>query len=121
MPNGYGAKACLCLLGLNDNWQYSATMIRDRPNQPPVTGNQREPMERVRLGVTGLAAVLLLVLLATAIASGVRRSANATDAALPATTGAPNAAIERTEPLAQLGVAPPAEDKTAPPPVKPTR
>ncbi len=98
-------------------------MIRDRPNMPPETGNQREPMQRVRLGVTGLAAVLLLVLLATAIASGVRRSAKATDAALPspAAVPAPNAAAERTEPLAQLGVAPPAEDKGAPPPVKPTR
>ena len=96
-------------------------MIRDRPNMAPHTGNKREPMERVRLGVTGLAAVLLLVLLATAIASGVRRSANATDAVLPAVAAAPNAVAERTEPLAQLGVTPPAEDKNAPPPVKPTR
>lgn len=76
----------------------------------------REPMQRVRTGVTGLAAVVLIVALATAIGSTVQRSANASDAAAPepiVVTGEviPNAA-EKAEPLEQLGVTPPI-DKNA--------
>ncbi len=86
----------------------------DRPHDAhlpvaPVT----DRMQRVRVGVTGLAAVLLVVLLATAIATGVRHSAG-TDGnnvlAAPtvvATSAAPSNGLDATaEPLAQLGAAP---------------
>ncbi len=68
-------------------------------------------MQRVRVGVTGLAAIVLVVLLATAIASSVRRSAvNEAGVAPPpvvATLPAPdNSADPKAEPLAQLGAAP---------------
>ncbi len=68
-------------------------------------------MQRVRVGVTGLAAIVLVVLLATAIASSVRRSAvNETGTAPPpvvATLPSPtNSVDQKAEPLAQLGAAP---------------
>ena len=68
-------------------------------------------MQRVRVGVTGLAAVLLVVVVATAVASGVRQSADATNIAVSAPTNVaveptPNSADPDSEPLAQLGVAP---------------
>jgi cobalamin synthase len=77
---------------------------------PPDKPGQR--MQRVRVGVTGLAAILLVVLLATAIASGLRRSvANETAIIAPPplvpTVAAPmNTAGANAEPLAQLGAAP---------------
>lgn len=74
-------------------------------------------MQRIRVGVTGLAAVVLIVLLAAAIATSIRRTANmnapGATASLPVdakSTGSktvdPNA-----EPLAQLGVAPAANER----------
>jgi len=92
-------------------------MVQDRPNSPVTTGNRQEPMQRIRVGVTGLAAVILIVALATAIASGIRRSANAN---MPAAAQAAaqvtklsvsNAVDPRSEPLAQLGVAPGANER----------
>ncbi len=70
-----------------------------------------ERMQRVRVGVTGLAAVVLVVAVATAIGSGVRQSADNAAAISPppvvATVDKPvNATEEPTEPLAQLGAAP---------------
>ena len=82
-------------------------------------------MQRLRVGLTGLAAVLLVVILATAIAAGVRRNAvegaNAVApppvvATLPASD---NATATNTEPLAQLGAAPGGNPESAaqkPPP-----
>jgi hypothetical protein len=77
---------------------------------PPVKPADR--MQRVRVGITGLAAVLLVVLLATAIASGVKR--NAADGAnavapppLAPTVATPTNTVDpNSEPLAQLGAAP---------------
>ncbi len=69
-------------------------------------------MQRLRVGLTGLAAVLLVVILATAIASGVRRgTVEGGNAIVPppivATLPAGDNAISpNTEPLAQLGAAP---------------
>lgn len=66
-------------------------------------------MQRLRVGITGLAAVVLIVLLATAIASGVRRSAGAQNAAIVVSVPSPtpgNGVDQKAEPLAQLGVAP---------------
>lgn len=76
---------------------------------PPAEPGQR--MQRLRVGVTGLAAILLVVLLATAIASGVRRKAGDETAVtapppLTATVGASNSVDPNAEPLAQLGAAP---------------
>jgi hypothetical protein len=58
-------------------------------------------MQRVRIGLTGLAFVFLLVLLGTAISrwSTEEPSANAANAVV-------NNNAEPTEPLAELGVAP---------------
>ena len=78
---------------------------------PPDDAGQR--MQRLRVGVTGLAAILIVVLLATAIASGVRRNASSEMPVMsaPAATTAPSAngvgAVDpNAEPLAQLGAAP---------------
>jgi hypothetical protein len=71
-----------------------------------------ERMQRLRVGLTGLAAVLLVVILATAIASAVRRNAAegmnvvAPPAVVATLPPADNAAALNTEPLAQLGAAP---------------
>ena len=95
------------------------------PAVPEQTTPERptERMQRLRVGITGLAAILLVVLIATAVASGLRRSAeanNATSAApVAAASGtAPNSADPDSEPLAQLGVAPgpaPESGEAAPP------
>ena len=82
-----------------------------------------ERMQRLRVGVTGLAAIFLVVLIATEVASGLRRSAdanNATSSAVvtAASATAPNSADPDSEPLAQLGVAPgpaPESGEAAPP------
>jgi hypothetical protein len=57
-------------------------------------------MQRVRIGLTGLAFVFLLVLLGAAIS---RWGEEATD---PNAASAVNAEAEPNEPLAELGVAP---------------
>ncbi|UVO54481.1 hypothetical protein [Sphingomonas sp. SUN039] len=98
-------------------------MVETRTSErlPPDEPGQR--MQRVRVGVTGLAAIVLVVLLATAIASGVRRTAaNETAAtapppvvaaiATPSNTAAPD---PNAEPLAQLGAAPGGAADTAAP------
>lgn len=81
------------------------------PVTPKPPADAAERMQRIRVGVTGLAAVLLVVAVATAIATGVRNSAETTAATAPppvvATVAqATNAGEEPSEPLAQLGAAP---------------
>jgi hypothetical protein len=68
-------------------------------------------MQRVRVGVTGLAAIVLVVLLATAITSGVRHSVVNEGGGAPAPVVAPITTPPKTrdanaDPLAQLGAAP---------------
>jgi hypothetical protein len=92
------------------------------PGRPPTAGEKQERMQRVRVGMTGLAAVGLIVMVATAVATGVRRSATANAAAAgpPAVVATvPMPVDAKTEPLAQLGVAPDAKDATPPPPKQP--
>lgn len=60
-------------------------------------------MQRVRIGVTGLAVVFLLVLLTAALIGNIRRGPVAHAASGAAQTGAADAP---KEPLAELGVAP---------------
>jgi hypothetical protein len=89
------------------------------PGRPPTAGETRERMQRVRVGMTGLAAVGLIVMVATAVATSVRRSATETSV----TAGPPNVVTtlptpvqtEKSEPLATLGVAPDAKDLPTPP------
>jgi hypothetical protein len=71
-------------------------------------------MQRVRVGLTGLAFVFLLVMLATAFLRMAGGSENGSDAA----PVAGNAATP-SEPLAQLGVAPGNPQQTAPVATKP--
>jgi hypothetical protein len=74
-------------------------------------------MQRIRVGVTGLAAVILIVLLAAAIATSVRRTANMTAPEATAPLAGENKSANSkivdpdAEPLAQLGVAPGANDR----------
>jgi cobalamin synthase len=98
-------------------------MANDRPNSPLRRDNRQEPMQRIRVGVTGLAAVILIVLLAAAIATSVRRTVNldvpGATASLPAEEKSANSKSvdPNAEPLAQLGVAPAAiehKDLTVP-------
>lgn len=74
-------------------------------------------MQRIRVGMTGLAAVILLMALSFMILSSANReapvrAAGASNAAVVANlTGIDNAAADRTrdEPLAEMGVAPGAD------------
>ncbi len=87
------------------------------PGRPPTAGETRERMQRIRVGMTGLAAVGLIVMVATAVATGVRRSAteNAAAAGPPAVVATVPVPVDaKTEPLAQLGVAPDAKNISAP-------
>lgn len=86
------------------------------PTDPFPPQPSAERMQRLRVGITGLAAVLIIVAVATAIGSNVRRSAEESNAVAPPPVVATlppavNAAEPVTEPLAQLGAAP---GKTAP-------
>ena len=63
------------------------------------TDRREQPAQRVRIGVTGLAVVFLLVVVATAL---VRSGQH--DSAAPVNMS--NGAAEPNEPLAELGVAP---------------
>lgn len=77
--------------------------MNDEPG-PPLNprDDARERMQRVRVGLTGLAVVLLIVALATAlfrqVGDQVSTNASRNDAALDASS--------EDEPLADLGVAP---------------
>lgn len=93
------------------------------PGRPPNVGDRHERMQRMRVGLTGLAAVGLIVVIATAVATSVRKSASETAAiAGPPSVVAtmPGGANEtgKMEPLAQLGVAPDASKDTAVPPAE---
>jgi hypothetical protein len=74
-------------------------------------------MQRVRVGLTGLAVVLLIVALATAVLRTVDRQVVGNSPA-PSTD---NSDKSKDEPLADLGVAPgaPAENATTAPPARP--
>jgi hypothetical protein len=85
-------------------------------------------MQRVRIGLTGLAFVFLAVLLAAVFTRNPTREAPITPnlieqqkSGAPAPTQAPSAAAHPTEPLAQLGVAPGNADsnRIAAPPAAP--
>lgn len=88
-------------------------------------------MQRVRIGLTGLAFVFLAVLLAAVFTRNPTREAPITPnlieqqkAGAPASTLAPPPAAQPTEPLAQLGVAPGNGDSNrtaASPPPAPAR
>jgi cobalamin synthase len=80
-----------------------------------------QAMQRIRVGMTGLAAVVLLMVLAFAVFSQANReapvsAAGASNASVVANlTGVDNVAADRTrdEPLAELGVAPSTDDPAA--------
>lgn len=78
-----------------------------------VADQKSQSMQRVRVGMIGLAAVILLIGLASILFSGVRdqrgrTAAGGGDAAVVANLAAPDGATlnESDEPLADLGVAP---------------
>lgn len=77
-------------------------------------------MQRVQIGITGLAVVFLIVLLAAAIVGFHRDNTPASNAMADGSSN--NMIDEPKDPLAELGVAPggTASDKT-PPPATPTR
>lgn len=80
-----------------------------------------QAMQRIRVGMTGLAAVILLMVLSFAIFSSANReapvsAAGASNASVVANlTGSDNVAADRMrdEPLAELGVAPGTDDGSA--------
>ena len=69
-----------------------------------------ERMQRIRVGLTGLAVVLLIIALAAAVFRRVDEQAGTTNATINATASPPSA----DEPLAELGVAPGAAEEEAP-------
>ena len=71
---------------------------------------RREPMKRLRVGVTGLAVVVLLLALVFAAVSIVRRNVVEDNAMNSVEQAAANRSDRADEPLAQLGVAPSASD-----------
>ena len=74
------------------------------PILPPP--HQGDRMQRVRVGVTGLAAVGIVVAVATAIASGLPRVPDNAATATANGAATTNMVDPGAEPLAQLGVAP---------------
>ena len=68
--------------------------------------DRRERMQRVRVGLTGLAVVLLLVLLATMVFQGVRGDTRSTPAQVIAKEKSDD------EPLSDLGIVPRAPDNS---------
>lgn len=94
----------------------------------PTPVDARQRMQRVRVGVTGLAAVVLVLALATAIATGVRRTVTTGNGStaeqqisLDSKPKADNVIDPDSEPLAQLGVAPVAKNDASRPAGKATR
>ena len=82
-------------------------MDRKISGMTEIVGDPDQRMQRVRVGVTGLAAIILVALLATAIASGLnRRAAQTVTPSRPEVVSTLNVTDEKSEPLAQLGVAP---------------
>lgn len=91
------------------------------PSRPHVVGDaeRRARIQRVRVGLTGLAFVFVLVLLAAAILSSAVVAPDHDHAGAPMPAGTPPATAtanieEPREPLAELGVVPgnPASDAT---------
>lgn len=83
------------------------------PDEGPraaIEEDRRERMQRVRVGLTGLAVVLLIVVLATVVLGGINQQVDGSGNAMI------NAALARVpgdEPLADLGVAPGASENGA--------
>ena len=81
----------------------------------PLGGTRGEAMQRLQVGLSGLAAMILLVGLASVIQSGAQRS---DETAVPeaAPTTEPTEAPQQTDPLADAGVVPdiPAEPEPTP-------
>lgn len=109
------AAATVVGLGLRTPVPYIGPMVSELSDRQPTVGETRERMQRVRVGVTGLAAVILAVALVSAIASSIRQRATDTALSGPAVAITSNASDEKTEPLAQLGVAPDVKDDNVPP------
>lgn len=80
---------------------------------------RRDGMQRVRVGLTGLAVVLLIVALATAVLRTVDRQVVGNRPA----PSVDNSDKSKDEPLADLGVAPgaPTENAATPAPANPKR
>lgn len=77
-----------------------------------VTSRRKEAMQRIQTGLTGLFGIVLLIGLANIVVDNIRRD-DATDAATVAaanTSSADAANGAPSEPLAELGVAPSADD-----------
>lgn len=82
-----------------------------RHGQPPATHDvRRESRRRLAVGVSGLLAMLLLVLLVGLVTDRARKEADAAVAQAQAAgvtnAGTPDPAADSNEPLADLGVAP---------------
>ena len=73
----------------------------------PLPPARHDRMQRVRVGVTGLAAVMLIVAVATAIASNVQHRADAAGPGNGSTVQAASSAVDPgSDPLAQTGRGP---------------
>ncbi|MBM7405829.1 MULTISPECIES: hypothetical protein [Sphingomonas] len=90
----------------------------------PNANEQLSAMQRVRVGMTGLAVVLILILLASALVSSARNDAPVvavgapnveTVANMTGTDKGVSTADAGREPLAELGIAPAATNSIAPP------
>jgi hypothetical protein len=90
----------------------------------PGANEQLSAMQRVRVGMTGLAVVLILILLASALVSSARNDAPVVAVGVPNVDTVANMTGEASgvstasagrEPLAELGIAPAATNSIAPP------
>lgn len=86
--------------------------MANEQNAVPERDERRERMNRVRVGLTGLAVVLVLVFIATAIVTRISSNAIETPESRRANVQAA-AETEGDEPLADLGVAPGATNDNA--------
>lgn len=90
----------------------------------PGANEQLSAMQRVRVGMTGLAVVLILILLASALVRSARTDAPVVAIGVPNIDTVANMTGDETavstadagrEPLAELGIAPAATNSIAPP------
>jgi hypothetical protein len=84
--------------------RYVIIMFDKRKSETPAPEGLRDRMQRVRIGLTGLAVVLIIVVLATLIFQFVNVPAVKLDASKNSVDALQNKTQD--EPLADLGVAP---------------
>lgn len=73
---------------------------------PPLGGTRKQAMHRLQIGLAGLGAIILMVVLAGVVMDRANRSEELSVPAAAATVAAPELPPEQTDPLVNAGVVP---------------